>query len=548
EVGGARGNFFNPNTEGLENDNLIDPQSNNRIRGLTNADSTRNFFKSDVPWDSYNTYRIDVQRGPNSILFGLGSPAGIINNTTRTAVWDDENRLQLTVDKFESRRLSGSVNRVLWEDELAVRVDFLFDHHKYRQEPTYDNDERVYVTFTYQPEALNNDSTKTSFSANFEDGKIRANRPRNIIPLDFVQDFFIPQNQNGFVGADFANGGKYGPNREIWGPGGQLYNQVDDGNILSNNLRWLGAAANGNSNPVFVFDAVNGSGPTVMQDGIDSYGSFLVINEAGGTGNFGVVQQNAPYNHPFTNAFVRGTTQNVYQAQRLVTIGKQRVASDNGLAFPGFWRDPSFSSTDQFDFYNYLIDGNNKLEQQNFQVFEMQLRNTFLNDRIGYQLSYFRQDMDFRQDANTGTIYAPSVQVEASSNDPLSDDPFNLNPNPYGGRAFIDYELRLTAGQEDIRNREAKQAQVFATLDANDFAEDSLLSYIVGRHNFTGLLKNRQLERYRREFNSIGVDEQTIRWLGGSGPDDPDRNSSFDPRNTDPGAGATRRRLVNAYG
>ena len=103
EVGGARGNFINPNTEGLENENLVDPQSNNRIRGLTSADTTRNFFKSDVPWDSYNTYRIDIQRGANSILFGLGSPAGIINNTTRNAAFYNENRIQATVDKFSSQ-------------------------------------------------------------------------------------------------------------------------------------------------------------------------------------------------------------------------------------------------------------------------------------------------------------------------------------------------------------------------------------------------------------------------------------------------------------
>jgi outer membrane receptor protein involved in Fe transport len=36
-------------------------------------------------WDSYNVDRIDLQCRPNSNLFGLGSPAGIINASTRSA-------------------------------------------------------------------------------------------------------------------------------------------------------------------------------------------------------------------------------------------------------------------------------------------------------------------------------------------------------------------------------------------------------------------------------------------------------------------------------
>jgi hypothetical protein len=510
-----------------------------------------------VPWDGYNTHRIDVQRGANSILFGLGSPAGIINNSTRNAAFFNDNEIQLTIDKFDSRRLTASFQRVLIEDQLALRVDILRDHHKYRQNPTYEDDNRIHLAGTYKPAALNSDSTTTSFTFNFEDGEIRANRPRMVVPLDFVSEYFIPSGQNGFVGADFQNGAKYGPNTNIVGPAGQTYNAIDD-DVLLNNMRWLGRAPNGNSNPIFAFDGGNPNGGfDVYEDGINSKGGYLVLNGpniATDPNDYTVVTQNGSYVNPYAAAnrpqdvFRRGTTQNIFQAPRLVTTGKQRVASDNGLAFPGFWRDPSFSSTDQFDYMNYLIDGDNKLEQTNFQVLEIQLRNTFLNNRVGYQLSYFRQDLDFRQDANTGTIYAPSIQVEANSNDPLSDDPLNLPPNSNAGRAFIDYELRLLAGQQDIRDREAKQAQVFATLDTRDFSDNELLTYLIGKHDFTGLLKNSTLDRFRREFQSIGVDEQTIRWLGGSAPDDAVLNPRYDARNSDPGVGARMVRLANAFG
>src|SRR5690554_6708918 len=87
EVGGAQGNFRGSSGGQNEDESgrFTNPNGNTRVRGLTSADNTRNFFMSDIPWDGYNVDRVDLQRGPNSILFGLGSPAGIINASTKTA-------------------------------------------------------------------------------------------------------------------------------------------------------------------------------------------------------------------------------------------------------------------------------------------------------------------------------------------------------------------------------------------------------------------------------------------------------------------------------
>ncbi len=553
EVGGTRGNFINPNTEGLENENLVDPQSNNRIRGLTSADTTRNYFKSDIPWDGYNTNRIDVQRGANSILFGLGSPAGIINNTTSTAAFRDHNEVQIRYDQFGSLRGSGTFNRVLMEDQLAIRFDLLSDNQEYRQRPTFEDDNRFHAAITYQPEGLNTDTTTTRFSLDFEKGEIEANRPRMVVPLDSVSSYFIPSTENGFVGAEFANGGVFGPSSDIVGPGGRTYNPIGDANATPN-IRWLATAANSNAWPIFAFDALNPGSFSVYEDGFNSEGSFLQVFGRNDTdGQSAIVVNDGAYVNPVAasnrpqDVYVRGKTQNVFFAPRLVTQGKQRVASDNGVAFPGFWRDSSFTSTSQYDFMNNLIDGNNKLERQEFDVLELQVRNTFLDNRLGYQVSYFRQDYDSRQDANLGAIFAPEIQVEVNSTDPLS-DPTNLAANPTAGRAFVDFELRLRGGSEDIRSREAVQAQLFATLDADDFMEDGFLSSLFGRHDFTAMFKNRELEQTRREFNSIGVDEQTMRTLGGSAPDDPNLNPRYNPQFSDPGPGARMVRLANAVG
>src|SRR5690606_20097602 len=63
EVGGVRGNFAGFGDAATLNEDTLRPNENNRVRGLAAADNTRDFFRSDVPWDAYNVDRIDLQRG-----------------------------------------------------------------------------------------------------------------------------------------------------------------------------------------------------------------------------------------------------------------------------------------------------------------------------------------------------------------------------------------------------------------------------------------------------------------------------------------------------
>ena len=85
EIGGVLGNFtgaqFN-SAEGAVNTQQAqrNPDRNSRIRGLASPDDTRNFYLTNIPADQYNTERLDINRGSNSFLFGLGSPAGLINS------------------------------------------------------------------------------------------------------------------------------------------------------------------------------------------------------------------------------------------------------------------------------------------------------------------------------------------------------------------------------------------------------------------------------------------------------------------------------------
>ena len=57
-----------------------------------------------MPFDTYNTNRVDMVRGANSILFGLGSPAGIINTTLQSAVFSNTNEISVRFDQHGSQR------------------------------------------------------------------------------------------------------------------------------------------------------------------------------------------------------------------------------------------------------------------------------------------------------------------------------------------------------------------------------------------------------------------------------------------------------------
>ena len=69
-------------------------------------DNTRNYFKTEIPWDSFDISRVDIFRGPNSFLFGVGSPSGIANYSTNEAVYKNQGSLEARYGSFGTTRES----------------------------------------------------------------------------------------------------------------------------------------------------------------------------------------------------------------------------------------------------------------------------------------------------------------------------------------------------------------------------------------------------------------------------------------------------------
>lgn len=101
--------------------------TNYRIRGIK-ANTARDYYTWALPTDLYNVDRIDQARGPNAILFGIGSAGGIINTSTKSARLDrDAYEAGLVLSSHDSKRGTIDINKVLIRDTLGVRLNAVYD-------------------------------------------------------------------------------------------------------------------------------------------------------------------------------------------------------------------------------------------------------------------------------------------------------------------------------------------------------------------------------------------------------------------------------------
>src|ERR1019366_6831358 len=61
EVAGLNGNFSGQAGNAQFSENITTPSTTTRVRGLSAADNTRDYFLTDIPWDSFNVGRVDLQ-------------------------------------------------------------------------------------------------------------------------------------------------------------------------------------------------------------------------------------------------------------------------------------------------------------------------------------------------------------------------------------------------------------------------------------------------------------------------------------------------------
>lgn len=168
-------------TDYPEGDNLFlaDDSARFRIRGLPAFNYSVNFFETNLRLDRYNTERIEQSRGPNSILFGLGSPGGVVNVATKKAVQNKMfGSVRLQADDNEGIRAELDYNIPLRSDKLALRVDAVSDHGKTWRTREFDNQDRIYLTSAWRI------TNKTRLDAEWEHGIVHKSLLQPMVASD----------------------------------------------------------------------------------------------------------------------------------------------------------------------------------------------------------------------------------------------------------------------------------------------------------------------------------------------------------------------------
>lgn len=511
EVGGVGGNFASTGYGGGTDDtgSLLRPNSQTRVRGLVAADNTRDFFLTEIPWDGYNVDRVDIQRGPNSILFGLGSPAGIINASTNQASFKNSNKVELVYSKYDTKRETVDFNRVLLKDELAIRINALNENRHWRQEPTFQDDRRYYGALRYVPKFLAKNGARTEIRVNAEYGTVKANRPHILPPTDRITPWFNSTQLNklkvdteGAWNTLTTLPDDY-PNRDYY-----LQNYIGQAQSSSGAgvfNPWLGGFGNALGGPFVIFNGPAGSKQAPVAMTPERKTNFAV---SGKPDSVGVIDGGIE-----ALGFARPLGVSGY--------GSWAFATRQPGYKTGDYKDFSITDPSIFDFYNQSLDGPNKHEWQKWDSVSFSLSQTLFDNRLGADLSFDHQGYNDGQliwanqginvdlNKNVGYINDMGTMVDGTP-------AYQANPNV--GRAYIQSDPNWGNNEEWI-DRNSSRLTVFGEVRGADFLQKGTVASIIGRHVFTGLLAEDERKVDHRDYiryiydqgyaNQIGVTKIT---------------------------------------
>ena len=478
------------------------PDGATRIRGLAAPDRTRNFFKTDIPFDSYNTERVDINRGANSFLFGLGSPAGLINNGLAVARFKDSSEISTRVGsggKDPSYRASFKFNRVLIEDKLAVKIAGLTDRTQYRQRPTYKDDDRVYGTFTFRP--FGNQSTV--IKGHFENGSVIGNAPDVLLPINNLDTFVdYPMTFDAFEYVNRFNNSE-GPNMAQW------INKKNVARFVTAEERanWpMYTDANGDQQP-FIRNSV---APSVYKTiGWGNMSSGFIYDGSNGREPSLAYTDQLPGNaylkkDSFWDAGKKGRG-----APRRHYPGNLKDINGTG------WLDQGFVDLETFDFSTANLGWDNDFYSRDFDNFNLSLEQTMLDGAAGVTVAWDYQDL-FRD--NYTAFNGGNAQVTFDVNRDIlmptqayldGTGPADTRPNPNYGRPVV---LTKSGRQETDEQREALRVTAFVKHDFRKGADDSFFRNVLGEHTLTFLGDKNTYDERRISFvqNSFGDPDPAI--------------------------------------
>ncbi|WP_138223251.1 TonB-dependent receptor plug domain-containing protein [Nibricoccus aquaticus] len=448
----------------------------NRVRGLGNADMMWNYYRSisRVRGDTYNASSLELSRGPNAILAGMGSPAGILNQSINMGrIGVDSNEVNFAVGSFDSYRASVSVNRTLVQDKLAINFAALYDNREFSRKPSYDVSKRQSGGFTYKP------FKKTTIKGFVENYNNYSRTPNQLTPRDGVTPWLRA-------------------GRPVWNPLTQQVTYLDTGAVS--------APYRTNDTQVIVYNGANVTltGDAVLTDprspryvaglGFPSYARPTQFINPDGS-NFWMQGRAGAFNiYGFTQAQINAdpTRFNAFNA---------RIAQSSVFAAPigiydivGGGNFVPSSVTDQriYDWNEVNIAATNYGEMRNA-TYNLEFEQQLLPN-LFFSAGWFKQDLDTLEQYPISQLATTTLMVDV--NQFLPDG--RANPNYL--RPFVDAQDPDTAKTPETN--ETYRAMLAYDLD---FTKNDGWSKWLGRHRLLGYVSRQEgnvtTQRFRRAFS-----------------------------------------------
>jgi len=351
------------------------------------------------------------------------------------------------------------------------------DDEKYQQQPAFNNSERFFAAVRWDPNFFGKDN-HTSLRANFEKGDVSSNNPRALPPTDEITPWFATTGQFGNPALnkatinEWAVGGTPGPGGTVQGDNGSSYamQYFLTSGFVQGRTYWPDVLSTFNgTNPN------TGVTPSASSTPTSQMTNFLDANSLGYSPNNGTIGD-LPYFRPVGIA--------PYSVFGLFAP----VATPSG----GFFLDKVIQDPSIFNFYDNLLDGDNKKEWQDWKAGNVSLSQTFFGDRLALELVYDAQTyISGSQEQLSAEEYAIGIDPNLS----LADG----TPNPNVGRPYVANSDWAPSDSATTTDRESLRFTVNLELRSEDLFGKGLASEILGRSVLTGLL-----DEDRKNSSSLG--------------------------------------------
>lgn len=452
--------LYEANTEGTgtftdfsvgRNGDVIDsvqssPTTANRVRGIASANIAVGNFASDsrIPIDTFNVDAVEISRGPNSNIFGLGNASGTVNLLKSQAnVTRNHSRFSVRADSYEGYRGTIDVNRALFRNKFALRVLGMYESTGFVRQPAKDITRRVEGLFTYKP------FKTTTLRGGYQTYHQFSRRPNSLTPRDTTTYW-------NSVG------------RPTWDPVTQqvringvqqptAYPQSQDGNLPAGLL----SQGTGFYNRPAMY--VDGGGV-----------AYWTVNRTTTTNNANTPNTNVRYLESGTDIMrLRGTTLPLFTTPGITNQSLYDWESDNYVA-------PNYGKK-KADIYNLELD-------------------QFIIDTpmhlLAAQVGWYREDYD---DYSRNFISGNSSILFIDVNERLLDG----RPNPYFLRPYLGASEPTTFSRPSVNDN--GRVQVAYQLNLQE-ASRQWVRWL-GRHRASGYLEGRRITSGLYRFREAVLDD-----------------------------------------